>query len=99
MSEYIIRYKLKKWGSPRRLDSWGYSTKITNDSTYSATNELDKIITKMTLEDAMKNIIKIEKIHRGTEYEVKKIQILNAETKEIIYNGPEPISRFELMDI
>ena len=99
--KYIIRYKMGDW------KQWYYSTGIGDDSSFSTDYELDKDITKMTLEEAEKNLIKIKKIRRSRSNKIKKIQIIEAETNRIIKERsgeeseeePKEVSRFELMEL
>ncbi len=95
---YIIRYKFKKpWG----LKKWNYSNSISNYGTCSCKDKDSKSITKMTLIEARKNVIKIKEIRKRRDAEVTEIQIINIETNEIIDINQKytKFTRFEIMEI
>ncbi len=98
IKKYIIKYKFNtKWG----LRKWNYSTNITKNGTYSVTDPKDKDITKMTLTEAKKNVIKIKEVRKKVKQEITKIEIINTETNEIVDISPKytKFTRFEIMDI
>ncbi len=95
MSKYIIRYK---YGS---IEKWCYSFGIKNGETFSGRDKNSKSVITMTLIEAREYIKKIKKSRKkGQGGTVKKIEILNKETNEIMDNEKLiPISRFELMEL
>ncbi|KKM19592.1 hypothetical protein LCGC14_1654080 [marine sediment metagenome] len=76
------------------FNKWCYSTNITDHSTYSVGNKNDRTITKITLKEAIKNVIKIKKIRKDQPSKITEIQIINIETNKTIdptINKPKKI--------
>ena len=92
--KYIIRYKLD--GS----DEYCYSSKITDNATHSVGNKYSVEVTKMTLEEAEKNVEKIIKLRAGRTHDiVRNMRIIDTETNKMIRYKTEEITRFELMEL
>ncbi len=84
------------------LKRWNYSTVIANNGTCSVFNPNNESITKMTLEEAKENVIKIKEIRKQKKQEITEIQIIDIETNEIVdINQKEytKFTRFEIMEI
>ncbi len=98
IKKYIIKYKFNtKWG----LRKWNYSTNITKNGTCSCNNKDYGNITKMTLTEARKNVIKIKEIRKKKKSEITEIQIIDTKTNKTVDISPKytKFTRFEIMDI
>ncbi len=98
MSKYIIRYTYGEHIGWRYFVRIAREDKPSSDTCSTGDSDTEEIM-KMTLQEAEDKVIKIKKIRMKGYEKIKEIQILNAETKEIIDNEPKPTTRFELMDI
>ncbi len=103
IKKYIIKYKFGNLYAK----GWCYLTKITNYTTFSKNHLNDKLIMKMILKEAKKNMTKIKEIYKELPYyNVREIQIIDSKTNKIIdeiinINQKEytKFTRFEIMDI
>ena len=92
--KYIIRYAFGY------RTEWNYSFGIKGGSTRSGNLRDDRLVIKITLTEARKYIKRIVQLRqKNNGGVVTEIQILDAETNEIMDNEEKEISRFELMEI